>query len=156
MSIHNDIGDNIIEIRKSKNLTQEKLALESEISLSYLRLIEHGKANPTINELLKISNALNFDFKIRSLFIGHLQNFSAFPCPLLTLSFWATILFPSVPATITHWKEIFKLFVTDADKHFSGMILNFITSPIKNDGRYKRVYHHFPFLYFIERQYFIS
>ena len=63
MSIHNDIGDNIIEIRKSKNLTQEKLALESEISLSYLRLIEHGKANPTINELLKISHALNFDFQ---------------------------------------------------------------------------------------------
>ncbi|MBE5817266.1 MAG: helix-turn-helix transcriptional regulator, partial [Clostridiales bacterium] len=50
---------------------QEKLALECEISPSYLRLIEHGIANPTINELLKIAQVLSVN----------LQN--PFPLPVL-------------------------------------------------------------------------
>ncbi|MBE5817253.1 MAG: helix-turn-helix transcriptional regulator, partial [Clostridiales bacterium] len=57
--------------RKIKNMTQEKLALECEISPSYLRLIEHGIANPTINELLKIAQILGVN----------LQN--PFPLPVL-------------------------------------------------------------------------
>ena len=59
MSVFDGIAETIIVTRKQKSLTQEKLALECEMSVSYLRLIEHGDANPTINELLKIAKVLN-------------------------------------------------------------------------------------------------
>ena len=63
MSIYKEIGETIIYLRKQKGLTQERLALECEISISYLRLIEHGKANPTINELWKIAEALEVEMR---------------------------------------------------------------------------------------------
>ena len=59
MSVFDEIAETIITTRKRKSFTQEKLALECEISVSYLRLIEHGAANPTINELSKIAKTLN-------------------------------------------------------------------------------------------------
>ena len=71
MSINDEIGKYIVMSRQLKNMTQEKLALECEISPSYLRLIEHGIANPAINELLKIAEALGVE----------LQN--PFPDPIL-------------------------------------------------------------------------
>ena len=46
MSIFVEIGTTIVSLRKEKGLTQEQLALECEISVSYLRRIEHGEANP--------------------------------------------------------------------------------------------------------------
>lgn len=55
VSINEEIGASIVFLRKEKGLTQENLALEAEISVSYLRLIEHGKANPSQNELQKIA-----------------------------------------------------------------------------------------------------
>lgn len=58
MSIHERIGRNIIRLRKSRGMTQESFALECGISSSYLRMIEHGKANPTINELVRIARIL--------------------------------------------------------------------------------------------------
>lgn len=61
MSIYDEIGISIISLRKTKRLTQEKLALECDISPSYLRLIEHGSANPTIHELLKIAEGLEIN-----------------------------------------------------------------------------------------------
>lgn len=63
MTIHLEIGENIVRLRKQKGLTQEQLALESEMSVSYLRRIEHGEANPTVNELVGISDALEIEFK---------------------------------------------------------------------------------------------
>ena len=59
MSVFDEIAETIIVTRRQKSSTQEKLALECEMSVSYLRLIEHGDANPTINELLKIAKVLN-------------------------------------------------------------------------------------------------
>ncbi len=58
MSIYEEIGRTIVALRKEKGLTQEQLALESEISVSYLRSMEHGTANPTIGELGKIAAVL--------------------------------------------------------------------------------------------------
>lgn len=49
VSINEDIGKAIVNIRKQKGLSQEYLALECDMSVSYLRRIEHGTANPTIN-----------------------------------------------------------------------------------------------------------
>ena len=63
MSIYQEIGETIVLIRKEKGFTQESLALETEISVSYLRLIEHGRANPTINELLKIAEVLEVELR---------------------------------------------------------------------------------------------
>jgi len=58
VSIYDEIGETIIFLRKQRGFTQEQLALECGISVSYLRLIEHGKANPTINELWRIAEVL--------------------------------------------------------------------------------------------------
>ena len=63
MSIYEEIGETIVYLRKEKGLTQENLALETGISVSYLRLIEHGSANPTINELWKIADVLEVDLR---------------------------------------------------------------------------------------------
>lgn len=52
------IGRYIKKMRKQSGYTQEKLANELFISQSYLRQIEHGKANPTINMVEKITSFL--------------------------------------------------------------------------------------------------
>ena len=56
-----EIGKTIISTRKQRGYTQEKLALECDISVSYLRMIEHGKANFTCKELVKIADALDVE-----------------------------------------------------------------------------------------------
>ena len=63
MSIFDESGKTIIYLRKQKGLTQEQLALECEISVSYLRRMEHGEANPTILELEKLSTVLKVDLR---------------------------------------------------------------------------------------------
>ena len=63
MSIYEEIGEAIVYLRKDKGLTQENLALETGISVSYLRLVEHGSANPTINELWKIAEVLDVELR---------------------------------------------------------------------------------------------
>ena len=63
MTIHNDIGGTIGKTRALRNLLQEQLALECEMSVSYLRRIEHGAANPTINELSRIPETLGAEFR---------------------------------------------------------------------------------------------
>ena len=63
MTIHNDIGGTIVKTRSLRNLSQEQLALECEMSVSYLRRIEHGAANPTINELSRIAETLGAEFR---------------------------------------------------------------------------------------------
>ena len=52
------IGRYIKEFRKRSGYTQEKLANELFMSQSYLRQIEHGRANPTINMVEKITSFL--------------------------------------------------------------------------------------------------
>ena len=63
MTIHNDIGGTIGKTRALRNLLQEQLALECEMGVSYLRRIEHGTANPTVNELSRIAEALGAEFR---------------------------------------------------------------------------------------------
>jgi len=63
VSIYVEIGETIIYLRKQKGFTQEKLALEAEISISYMRLIERGAANPTIRELQKIADVLEAELR---------------------------------------------------------------------------------------------
>ena len=58
-NIVRQIGDNIRNIRKSKGLSQEQLALRAEINASYMGQVERGEKNPTIDVLGKIAIALN-------------------------------------------------------------------------------------------------
>ena len=61
MPVHDDIGRTIVALRTQKVFSQEYLALECEMSLLYLRRIEHGTANPTIDMLLRIAEVLDAD-----------------------------------------------------------------------------------------------
>ena len=53
------IGFNIKKIRKQNNLTQEQLSELVGINVKYLSGIERGKKNPTLDIILKITDALN-------------------------------------------------------------------------------------------------
>jgi len=67
------IGTRIKELRKGKGLSQEELAEKAETSPNYLSRMERGAENPTLDMLIKLSNALEiemwemFDF-------GHVLN----------------------------------------------------------------------------------
>jgi transcriptional regulator with XRE-family HTH domain len=52
------IGQRIKELRRGKGLYQEKLAELAETSPNYLSRIECGTENPTLDMLIKLTNAL--------------------------------------------------------------------------------------------------
>lgn len=52
------ISANIQRIRKAQGISQEKLALKADVDRSYMSQIERCLANPSIDALLRISNAL--------------------------------------------------------------------------------------------------
>ena len=68
MTIKELFGRRIQEIRKQKKLSQEQLAEKAGISSNYLSRIECSKENPTLDMLIKLSEALTtemsemFDF----------------------------------------------------------------------------------------------
>lgn len=62
MSIYEKIGKHIVALRKKGMISQEKLAYETEMSVTYLRAIEHGKANPSVRSLERIAKALGATF----------------------------------------------------------------------------------------------
>lgn len=50
---------NIVLLRKSKGLTQKRLARMAGVSETWLRDIEHGCANVTVRKLARVANALD-------------------------------------------------------------------------------------------------
>ena len=56
------LGKRIKQLREKANLTQEKLAEKSGISLDYLGKIEVNKNKPGLVALYKIIKALNITF----------------------------------------------------------------------------------------------
>ena len=52
------LGDNIRKARKSKNITQEKLAEYVDISTVFISQIENGTGKPSLETMSKISNVL--------------------------------------------------------------------------------------------------
>ncbi len=52
------LSQNIKRLRKERGISQEKLALKAEIDRSYMSELERCIANPSIEALLRISNAL--------------------------------------------------------------------------------------------------
>ena len=52
------LGETIIKSRQERCLSQEQLALLSDVDRSYLAEVEEGKANPSVKFLHKISKIL--------------------------------------------------------------------------------------------------
>ncbi|MES2796921.1 MAG: helix-turn-helix transcriptional regulator [Bacteroidota bacterium] len=63
MNIKQKVGLKIKEIRKSKGLSQEKLANLAEIDRTYLPTVEKGERNVSIEILEKLSKALEINIK---------------------------------------------------------------------------------------------
>ena len=68
MSNQVEIGKAIVSTRKSRGISQEKLALKANVSVSYLRDIEHDCANPTIDKLESIAAALDLSLPALMIF----------------------------------------------------------------------------------------
>lgn len=52
------LSANIKRIRKEQGISQEKLALKADMDRSYMSELERCLANPSIEALLRIANAL--------------------------------------------------------------------------------------------------
>jgi transcriptional regulator with XRE-family HTH domain len=61
MHLNELFGANCKTIRERKGFTQEKVAEGSELSLSYVSLLELGKANPTLATVEKLAKGLEVD-----------------------------------------------------------------------------------------------
>lgn len=55
------VGTNVRRARNKAGLTQEQLALEAKIDLTYVGGIERGKRNPSVLVLTRIAEALAID-----------------------------------------------------------------------------------------------
>lgn len=64
--IYKKVGKNIRQIRREKDISQEKLALEAELNRAYVGYIERGERHPSIETVYKIALAL--DIPIYKLF----------------------------------------------------------------------------------------
>ena len=53
------VGANVRRLRKQRGLTQERLALDAAIDLTYLGGIERGRRNPSIVVLGRLADVLN-------------------------------------------------------------------------------------------------
>jgi len=57
-------GKRVREVRKSKGISQEKLAEMAGIDRSYMGNIERGEKNITLKKIYEICDALQIDIKI--------------------------------------------------------------------------------------------
>ena len=55
---YTETGNRILQLRKLKNLTREKLAEKADISVQFLADIERGRKNMTVTTLRKLASAL--------------------------------------------------------------------------------------------------
>ena len=51
-------GKNVRKFRQQRKLTQEQLAFEAEIDLTYMGGIERGKRNPSLLVMARLADAL--------------------------------------------------------------------------------------------------
>lgn len=52
------VGGNILKLRKRRGLSQEELAGDAEIDVTYLRGIERGRRNPSLMVLVRLADQL--------------------------------------------------------------------------------------------------
>ena len=53
------LGRNVRKLRQQRGLTQEELAFEAEIDLTYMGGIERGRRNPSLLVMARIADALS-------------------------------------------------------------------------------------------------
>ena len=53
------LGKNVGRLRRQKGLTQEELAFEAKIDLTYMGGIERGERNPSLFVMARIADALS-------------------------------------------------------------------------------------------------
>ncbi len=53
------VGNNVRRLRLRRDLTQEQLAFEAGIDLTYLGAIERGRRNPSLMVMVRIADALS-------------------------------------------------------------------------------------------------
>ena len=63
VELYKSLGKRIKTLRENKNLTQEKLAEKTGLSLDFIGKIEVNINHPGLKSLLKISNALGIHIK---------------------------------------------------------------------------------------------
>ena len=61
--LKHDVGNRIRYLRKKLGISQEKLALRSELDRTYLAGIESGKRNATLDSVEKIIRSLDISIK---------------------------------------------------------------------------------------------
>jgi transcriptional regulator with XRE-family HTH domain len=52
------VGANVRRLRMERQLTQEQLAHDAEIDVTYLRGIEAGRRNPSVSVLARLAKSL--------------------------------------------------------------------------------------------------
>ena len=53
------VGKNVRRIRQQRRMTQEKLAFEADLDLTYIGGIERGRRNPSLMAMAQIAEALS-------------------------------------------------------------------------------------------------
>jgi transcriptional regulator with XRE-family HTH domain len=53
------LGKNVRRLRQQRKLTQEQLAFDAEIDLTYMGGIERGQRNPSLLVMARIADALS-------------------------------------------------------------------------------------------------
>jgi transcriptional regulator with XRE-family HTH domain len=62
MDMRRLVGRNVLRIRKSKRITQERLAEISGFSQQYISGLEKGQRNPTVVTIYELSQALGVNY----------------------------------------------------------------------------------------------
>ena len=60
-SVMKAFGQHLRDVRKSKNITQEALAMKADIAFSSVARIEAGQINTTISTVARLAQALEVD-----------------------------------------------------------------------------------------------
>jgi len=63
MDLQEKIGVRITQLRKERNLSQQKFANEADIERTFLTHIEKGRKNISVGTLQKITSALEISLK---------------------------------------------------------------------------------------------
>jgi transcriptional regulator with XRE-family HTH domain len=57
------VGSNIRRLRHERGMTQEQLAFEARLDLTYIGGIERGRGNPSLLVMVRIAEALSTDLE---------------------------------------------------------------------------------------------
>lgn len=63
-SFYNLVGENVKDLRKKKEWTQDELASRCSVNREKISRIENGRKDYLISTLLEIAEALNVDFEV--------------------------------------------------------------------------------------------